>query len=139
MADVPLMPANVSASVKNSYMRYADAYPANSNNEVLINVWNWNVNWTLNVVDEHGNTLTPTALWAYDPLHIAALSVKRFNNAGLSSKPNFITEQFTHFFKVKVSDANADLKITVKDEFGNVWTEDMQRPKVFSVNDFLNK
>jgi predicted MPP superfamily phosphohydrolase len=138
LADVPKMPATVPDAVKNAYLQYVDAYPANNNNEVLINIWNWNSKWTLSVVDEEGNKLTPTALWAYDPLHIAALSVKRFN-ASLSSTPSFVTEKFTHFFKVKAKDADVDLTITVEDEFGNVWIENMRRPKAFSTNEYMKK
>ena len=139
MADVPLMPSDISASVKNAYMQYVNAYPQNNDNEVLINIWNWNSDWTLSVVDENRKTLPYTEVWAYDPLHIAALSVKRFNNAGLKSTPSFITDKFTHFFKVKADDADTDLVITVKDEFGNEWTENMQRPKAFSTDAFRRK
>lgn len=141
MADVPLMPSDISASVKNAYMQYVNAYPQNNDNEVLINIWNWNSDWTLSVVDENRKTLPYTEVWAYDPLHIAALSVKRFNNAGLGLKstPSFITDKFTHFFKVKADDADTDLVITVKDEFGNEWTENMQRPKAFSTDAYRRK
>lgn len=139
MADVPLMPSDISASVKNAYMQYVNAYPQNNDNEVLINIWNWNSDWTLSVVDENRKTLPYTEVWAYDPLHIAALSVKRFNNAGLKSTPSFITVKFTHFFKVKADDADTDLVITVKDEFGNEWTENMQRPKAFSTDAYRRK
>lgn len=139
MADVPLMPSDISASVKNAYMQYVNAYPQNNDNEVLINIWNWNSDWTLSVVVENRKTLPYTEVWAYDPLHIAALSVKRFNNAGLKSTPSFITDKFTHFFKVKADDADTDLVITVKDEFGNEWTENMQRPKAFSTDAYRRK
>lgn len=139
MADVPLMPSDISASVKNAYMQYVNAYPQNNDNEVLINIWNWNSDWTLSVVDENRKTLPYTEVWAYDPLHIAALSVKRFNNAGLTLTPLFITDKFTHFFKVKADDADTDLVITVKDEFGNEWTENMQRPKAFSTDAYRRK
>ena len=139
MADVPLMPSDISASVKNAYMQYVNAYPQNNDNEVLINIWNWNSDWTLSVVDEKRKTLPYTEVWAYDPLHIAALSVKRFNNAGLKSTPSFTTNKFTHFFKVKADDADTDLVITVKDEFGNEWTENMQRPKAFSTDAYRRK
>ena len=139
MADVPLMPSDISASVKNAYMQYVNAYPQNNDNEVLINIWNWNSDWTLNVTDVNHKTLPYTEVWAYDPLHIAALSVKRFNNAGLKSTPSFITDKFTHFFKVKADDADTDLVITVKDEFGNEWTENMQRPKAFSTDAYRRK
>ena len=139
MADVPLMPSDISASVKNAYMQYVNAYPQNNDNEVLINIWNWNSDWTLSVVDKNRKTLPYTEVWAYDPLHIAALSVKRFNDAGLESTPSFITDKFTHFFKVKADDADTDLVITVKDEFGNEWTENMQRPKAFSTDAYRRK
>lgn len=139
MADVPLMPSDISASVKNAYMQYVNAYPQNNDNEVLINIWNWNSDWTLSVVDEKRKTLPYTEVWAYDPLHIAALSVKRFNNAKLTQTPLFITDKFTHFFKVKADDADTDLVITVKDEFGNEWTENMQRPKAFSTDAYRRK
>lgn len=134
MADVPQMLASVPASVKAKFQRYVDAYPVNKDNEVLINIWNWNPRWTLTVTDEKGNKLTPEEVWAYDPLHVAALSVKRFNSSTLSSTPSFITENFTHFFKVKAADADVDLTITVRDEFGHEWTEQMQRPKAFSTD-----
>ena len=136
MADVPNMPSNLPDGVKKAYQQYVDAYPANNDNEVLINIWNWNPNWTLSVAEENGNKLTHAEVWAYDPLHIAALSVKRFNQSNLTSTPSFITEKFTHFFKVKASSADVDLVITVKDEFGNAWTENMQRPKEFSINKY---
>ena len=139
MADVPLMPSDISASVKNAYMQYVNAYPQNNDNEVLINIWNWNSDWTLSVVDKNRKTLPYTEVWAYDPLHIAALSVKRFNDAGLELTPSFITDKFTHFFKVKADDADTDLVITVKDEFGNEWTENMQRPKAFSTDAYRRK
>lgn len=137
LADVPQMPAGVPASVKKEYMKYVDAYPGNQDNEVLINVWNWNPRWTLKVTDENGNTLTPEEVWAYDPLHVAAMSVKRFNSSTLTSTPSFITEKFPHFFKVKAADADVDLTITVCDEFGHQWTENMQRPKAFSTDAYL--
>ncbi|MGV8138418.1 MAG: calcineurin-like phosphoesterase C-terminal domain-containing protein [Mangrovibacterium sp.] len=139
LADVPEMPSTVPTSVKNKYLQYVDAYPANNDNEVLINIWNWNPRWTLTVTDQSGKSLTPAKVWAYDPLHIAALSVKRFNSAGLTATPSFITEKFTHFFKVKADNAETDLTITVKDEFGHTWTENMQRPKAFSTDVYKAK
>lgn len=137
LADVPQMPAGVPASVKKEYMKYVEAYPENQDNEVLINIWNWNPRWTLKVTDENGNTLAPEEVWAYDPLHVAAMSVKRFNSSTLTSTPSFITEKFPHFFKVKAADADVDLTITVCDEFGHQWTENMQRPKAFSTDAYL--
>ena len=132
MDDVPNIPSNV--LIQLAYKKYVNAYPENSDNEVLIKIWNWNSNWELSVVDERGKTLEDTPVWAYDPLHIAALSVPRFNNSGITSTPSFVTESATNFFKVKADDADVDLTITVKDEFGHTWTEEMQRPKAFSTD-----
>lgn len=132
MDDVPNIPSNV--LIQLAYKKYVNAYPENSDNEVLIKIWNWNSNWELSVVDERGKTLEYTPVWAYDPLHIAALSVPRFNNSGITSTPWFVTESATNFFKVKADDADVDLTITVKDEFGHTWTEEMQRPKAFSTD-----
>lgn len=135
MSDVPNMPSN--ATITASFKRYVDAYPGTANNEVLINIWNWSSKWSLKVTDESGRTLPWTQCVAYDPLHIAALSVKRFNSQSISSVPNFITEKkMPHFFKVKADNADEDLTITVTDEFGNVYTESMSRPKAFNVSDF---
>ena len=132
MDDVPNIPSNV--LIQLAYKKYVNAYPENSDNEVLIKIWNWNSNWELSVVDERGKPLEYTPVWAYDPLHIAALSVPRFNNSGITSTPSFVTESATNFFKVKADDADVDLTITVKDEFGHTWTEEMQRPKAFSTD-----
>ena len=132
MDDVPNIPSNV--LIQLAYKKYVNAYPENSDNEVLIKIWNWNSNWELSVVDERGKTLEYTPVWAYDPLHIAALSVPRFNNSGITSTPSLVTESATNFFKVKADDADVDLTITVKDEFGHTWTEEMQRPKAFSTD-----
>ena len=129
--DVPLM-TGASNSVRNKFAEYTNAYPGGNGNEVLINIWNWNPRWTLTVTDEHGKKLDYTEVWAYDPLHIAALSVKRFNAANLQSVPNFVTDKFTHFFKVKVADAETDLNIRVTDEFGHTYVQEMERPQAFS-------
>ena len=115
-------------SVKKDFKKYIDSYPGQSDNAVLINIWNWNPHWKLEVTDEHGASLEYEEVWAYDPLHIAALSVKRFNS-NIDSAPNFITEDFPHFFKVMADSPDTDLTIKVSDEFGHTWVENMERPK----------
>lgn len=132
LSDVPNM-TGASATVTRDFNYYVKAYPENNNNEVLINIWNWNSAWTLTVTTEEGAELTATPVMTYDPLHIAVMSLPRFNTPNLSSTPNFVTELWPHFFKVKCPNATTDLKITVKDEFGHVWTEDMARPKPFDI------
>lgn len=131
--------AKCPSSVASKFDKYIKAYSGGAKNEVLINIWNWNRNWTLSVVDERGKQLDYTPVWAYDPLHIAGMTVPRFNDSGLTSAPNFITENFSHFFKVTADDADVDLTITVRDEFGNSWTEQMKRPKEFTIDTYRNQ
>ncbi len=120
--------SDLSGGSENDLANYASAYPPNANNEVIINVWNWNDRWKISVTDESGNTLETSKGTAYDPLHIAA----RFTGESTSRTRNFSTEKTGNFFKVKAGNADMDLTIRVEDEFGNVYTETMQRPKAFS-------
>lgn len=121
------------SGMKLEFAKYIAAYPSLSKrNEVLINVWNWSSDWTLEVKDETGKKLEWTRCYAYDPLHIKALTVKRFNE-DITKTPAFVTEKkMPHFFMVKADDANVDLTIKVTDPFGNVYTENMARPKAFN-------
>ncbi len=105
---------------------------------MLINVWNWDPTWTVTVTTPSGQELSVTQVGAYDPLHVAALTMKRLNKANLTSVPSFLTEYFVHFFKVKAPDATSTLTITVKDGFGNTWTETMTRPKAFSIKEYIS-
>lgn len=133
--DVPKMPSK--DALVTAFDKYVKAYPGNHSNEVLINIWNWNSDWTLSVKDETGKELSWKKTTAYDPVHIEALSVKRFNNSGLSSVPSFITDDtMPHFFLVKADNPDVDLTIKVTDEFGNTYTENMSRPKAFNISDY---
>ena len=125
--DAPKVPA----ALKSKFEKYTDAYPKNSDNEVLINIWNWNPKWKIEI-KENGKTLSSTRVKGYDPLHIAALTAKRFNDASLTEEPAFTTTVNYHMFKVKASSPTSTIDIRVTDEFGNVYTETMERPKTFS-------
>lgn len=127
--DAPKVPA----ALKSDFEKYTDAYPKNSKNEVLINIWNWNPKWQIEI-KENGKTLTSTRVKGYDPLHIAALTAKRFNNSAIKEVPAFTTTMNYHMFKVKASSATSTIDIKVTDEFGNVYSETMKRPKEFSTD-----
>ena len=127
--DAPKVPA----ALKSDFEKYTDAYPKNSKNEVLINIWNWNPKWQIEI-KENGKTLTSTRVKGYDPLHIAALTAKRFNNSAIKEVPAFTTTVNYHMFKVKASSATSTIDIKVTDEFGNVYSETMKRPKEFSTD-----
>lgn len=130
-ADVPSLDKTTAAY--KDFKKYIDAYQGKQNHEVLLNVWNYNPKWKITVKQADGRELTPKQVMAYDPLHIAALSVKRFNSSSVKTSPSFITQSYPHFFKVTCSDADVDLDITVQDEFGHVWSQRMERPQAFSI------
>lgn len=134
--DVPNMPEKFD----DEFSKYTKAYPLNSNNEVLVNVFNWDPNWTITITDkETGANLPTTQVMTYDPLHIAALTVKRYNSSSLTDTPSFITTISSHFFKAQAPNSTDDLSITVKDEFGHTFSQTMVRPKAFSTDAYLKE
>ena len=108
-------------------------YTGQKKNEVLLNVWNYNTRWTITVTTADGKALDVKHVSAYDPLHIAANVLKRWKGSP-TSEPIGSTTKDHHFFKVTAPDADTDLIITVKDEFGRTYTENMQRPKAFGTD-----
>lgn len=111
---------------------YAHGYVApRTDNEVLINVWNYDPQWKISVT-ENGKALTVTRTEGYDPLHILSYDAPRIK-AGGNSKVTFPTELTAHLFKVKASSPTSTLEVSVTDRFGNVYKETMTRPKAFAV------
>jgi hypothetical protein len=107
---------------------YAGVYTApNSGNEILINVWGYDKDWTVNV-SEGATPLTVTRVSAKDPLHIISYDAKRLN---VNAEPTFPTSATSHLFKATASSPTSTLNIKVTDRFGNIYTETMTRPKNF--------
>ena len=120
-----------SKSTDTALAEYAGSYAqANSNNEVLVNVWGWDSQWQIEV-SENGQALEVTRVSAQDPLHIISYEALRLN-AGATPTSSFVTCETAHLFKVAASSASSTIEIKVTDRFGNVYTESMERPKVFT-------
>ncbi len=100
-------------------------------NEVLINAWQKNKRWTCTVKTADGKDLAVTEVSAYDPVQILANATQRMNSGSCDSAPIGTPQKRHHWYKVVAPDADTDLVITVKDEFGHTWTETMERPKKF--------
>lgn len=112
---------------------YAGVYGiSNTNNEVLINVWNYNRNWKVEVA-ENGLPLNVTRIEGLDPLHIVSYEAQRLNNNATPTS-SFVSVNTTHLFKVKASSTSSTLVIKVTDDGGNVYTEEMERPKIFTLD-----
>ena len=110
---------------------YAGVYASpNPVNDVLINVWGYDPEWTVEV-SEGGTPLTVERVTAMDPLHIISYEAKRLN-AGATPTSSFVTGNTAHMFRVRASSATSTLEIKVTDRFGRVYTETMIRPKDFT-------
>lgn len=99
-------------------------------NEVYINVWNYDPSWSIEV-HEAGKALDVTRVFTQDPLYALSTIAKRQN----TNKSSDGTTSY-NLFKVVASSPNSTLNITVTDRFGNVYTENMKRPKEFEISTY---
>lgn len=120
---------------KTKWKNYVNAVNTFAQNSILINLWGYDLSWKVEVT-ENGNPLKVTPLRTYDPLHLLALTGKRFQS---SDDPNFQAELWCHFFTATASSATSTIEIKATDRFGNVYSETMVRPKAFSVGNYLSK
>ena len=133
LSDVPKL---TDANMQNYFKRMIADYTGEQKNEVLLNVWNYNTRWKVEVKTAAGQTLDVRQVGAYDPVQIMAQSLIRMNNSTITSTPVGTPSQRYHFFKVTAPDADTDLVITVTDDFGRTYTENMERPKKFDVDTY---
>lgn len=107
---------------------------SNHNNEVYINVFNYDSKWKIEVTED-GKPLSVEKSGGSkfrDPLHILVyMSV-----SGKEKEDSFTTKSNGHMWKVTASSPNSTLEIKVTDRFGNVYTETMKRPKAFNVDTY---
>lgn len=116
---------------------YAKTYggydAASSDNQVLINVWDYNPDWKIEVT-ENGKSLSVSRIADYDPLYLLTYIAKRYKAtaSSLFAAP-FKTN---HMFRVTASSATSTLEIKVTDDEGTVYTESMSRPKAFTTDTY---
>lgn len=112
---------------------YAGTYANKRNdNKILINVWNYDSQWKIEVT-ENGKSLEVKRVYQKDPLHIISYEALRLN-AGSTPTSSFTTGSTAHLFEATASSPTSTLEIKVTDRFGNVYSETMARPKIFSCN-----
>ena len=124
------MPSNkLNATNKKTFESDAsDWVKSDKSNYIYINVWNYDPNWVIEV-KEGGKVLNVERVSIKDPLHLIAYNAK--NPTG-----GFGTSVTKHMFRVKASSATSTLDIKVTDRFGNVYTENMTRPKAFKLDTY---
>ena len=118
------------------YYNYIQGFEENA---IFVNVWDWDENWRVEI-SENGTPLDVTRVGgAYDPLHIAAFTGPRLRRSDAQgTSPSFQTRKWNHYFKAVASSADSPVTVKVTDRFGNVFKEDMTRPKAFSIAEYRN-
>lgn len=117
--------------------RWAPSYPTDvhalahgydqrrTDNAVLINVWNYDDQWNIEVSEE-GRPLQVTRVSAYDPLHLTSYDLPRLREGGLKAVA-FPAMPSRNFFLVKARHPRTTLTITVTDRFGHRYQQHMER------------
>lgn len=115
--------------------KFIGHYPARrdfrqiEDNIVYLNVWNWAPDWKISVT-ENGRELDVVRERAEDPLYTISYELLKIRKAG--NYPSGYKERLlNHMFRVEASSPTSTLEIRVTDRFGRVYTERMERPKVF--------
>lgn len=118
--------------------KYGKYNTASSANEVLINIWDYNDKWKIDVTEvETSKKLNPSRVTYYDPLYLIAYCAKRFNDKATSL--SFAPFGTYHMFKVTASNATNTLNIKITDDEGREYTETMTRPKDFNIDMYVIK
>ncbi len=112
---------------------YLDGYDSERNdNKVQINVFGFNDRWSIKVT-ENGKTLAVKRINGYDPLWTISTACKMLQNRSTPGSSH-VPVSSSHFFECQASSASSTLRIEVKDEFGQTYVEEMQRPKDLAVD-----
>ncbi|MBQ9475820.1 MAG: calcineurin-like phosphoesterase C-terminal domain-containing protein [Bacteroidales bacterium] len=117
-----------------SYVSSHGAYDTPStDNQVLINVWDYNTNWKVEVSEDNVNFKACKRKKFYDPLFLIAYSAQRFK---VTQTMSFDPSHTYHMFTYNASSADATVYIRVTDDNGRVYTETMTRPRQFSLEQY---
>lgn len=112
---------------------YSGYHFSSSANEILVNVWDWDPSWKVEILEE-GASLSVTRLTNYcDPAFMFTYTIPRFReNDGVTWHLN----RNNHIFSAKASSANSTVQIRVTDDEGRVYTQTMSRPFEFNEENY---
>lgn len=120
------------ASFTADMKKYGGYYYSNSDNKVILNVWDTDDNWKVSVT-ENGKALSVKKVSYYDPLFLLTYVAKRYiEGKSVSHLPS----NTSHFYEVTASSPTSTLEIDVTDDEGRTYHETMTRPKPFSINQY---
>ena len=113
-----------------------------SDNLVVINVWDWDPSWTVEVLEgstslevEHVAVDSDHDAERMDPLFLATFEANAFN-ANKTSAGSFRAFPYAHIFRAQASSASSTLTVKVTNRFGRVFTKTITRPYAFDINSY---
>ncbi len=121
-------------SSHDGYPKYYNHIQGYGENIILVNVWDYDESWKVEI-SENGSPLEVNEVGVYDPLHIYAMTIPRLNKWNTTT---FSTAKWRHFFQATASAPDTPVTVKVTDRYGNVFTEEMTRPKAFTVSEYKN-
>lgn len=132
-------PEDIETWIENGDLGFGNAYyntdgTPKSPNKVLINVFAYDPLWKIEVFED-GMPLKVSRVSGHDPFSMISDGCQRFDKTGHNSSGN--PTKNSHLFEVQANSAVSTLVINVTDEYGNVYTEHMERPKEFSINRYM--
>ena len=127
---------NATSSGKTAFEAAVGEYAyASSDNYVLLNIWDYDPSWTVEVT-ENGKSLPVTQLSdVKDPLYLVCYEAYEYEHH-YDNSIYYSAYTTKHMFRVQASSATSTLDIKVTDRFGNVYTEQMKRPKEFTIDNY---
>lgn len=116
--------------IKEDYSGYRNA---SSSNDILVNVWDWDSSWKVEILEE-GSPLSVQRLSNYcDPAFMLTYTVPRLKeNNGVTWHLN----KNDHIFKASAKSATSTVEIRVTDDEGRVSTQTMTRPFAFTIENY---
>ena len=122
-------------SSHSGYPKYYNHIQSYGDNVILVNVWDYDDDWKVEI-SENGTPLEVKEVGVYDPLHIYAMTIPRLNDYNTTT---FSTAKWRHFFQATASAPDTPVTVKVTDRYGKVFTEEMTRPKAFTVSEYKNQ
>ena len=122
---------------KEYYEEYVTKYggydKASSANEIIIDVFDYDERWKIEVM-ENGNPLDVVRIKnSYDPLFLLAYTSERYKQYETNNVNATVS---SHLFKATAGSATSTVEIKVTDDEGRVYTETMIRPKAFTIANY---
>lgn len=100
-------------------------------NQIMLNVFDYDTDWKVEVI-ENGKPLKVERVVTVDPLHVLCSSVQIIKKD--NRKPGICRAiNTTHMFVAQAATATAPVEVRVTDSFGRVHTQQLVRPKAYTM------